>query len=135
MLVMLHLPRPYRRLLVLILSLPVTLFVLAVLYQAGMQHFEGQARSLLASLLGQESVSLDVATKLVATSGVSLTGRPLDAIRVRELTGCLVVAVERGDGVIVEFDPDFEVQPDDTVYITGTPAGSPFTSRVFPTRV
>ena len=36
MLVMLHLPRSYRRLLVLILALPVSLFVLAVLYQEGM---------------------------------------------------------------------------------------------------
>ena len=50
MLVMFRLPRPYRRLLLLILALPVTLFILAVLYQAGMQHFEGQTRSLLASL-------------------------------------------------------------------------------------
>ena len=38
MLIMPHLPRPHRRLLVLILALPVTLFILAVLYQAGMQH-------------------------------------------------------------------------------------------------
>jgi len=35
----------------------------------------------------------------------------------------LVVAVERGDEVIVEFDLDFKVQPDDTVYITGTEDG------------
>ena len=50
MLIMFRLPRPYRRLLLLILALPVTLFILAVLYQAGMQHSEGQTRSLLASL-------------------------------------------------------------------------------------
>jgi Trk K+ transport system NAD-binding subunit len=74
-------------------------------------------------ILGQESVSLEIATKLVATSGVSLTGRPLKAFGIRNHTGCLVVAVERNDQVMVEFDLDFEVRPDDTVYITGTPDG------------
>ena len=83
-------------------------------------------------ILGQESVSLEVATKLVAASGTSLTGRPLKAFRVREHTGCLVVAVERGDEVIVEFDLDFEVQPDDTVYITGTPEGIATYFKRFP---
>ena len=34
-----------------------------------------------------------------------------------------MVAIERVDEVIVKFDLDFEVQPDDTVYITGTPEG------------
>ena len=71
-------------------------------------------------LLGQESVALEAAIKLVATSGESLTGRPLDTFRVRERTGCSVVAVERGDDVIVEFEPGFEVLPDDTVYVSGT---------------
>ena len=83
-------------------------------------------------ILGQESVSLEVATKLVATSGSSLTGRPLEAFRVREHTGCWVVAVERGDEVIVEFDLDFEVQADDTVYITGTPKGIATYFKRFP---
>ncbi len=71
-------------------------------------------------ILGQESVSLEAAIKLVATSGESLTGRPLEEFRIRVRTGCSVVAVERGDQVIVEFDPTFEVLPDDTVYVSGT---------------
>jgi Trk K+ transport system NAD-binding subunit len=71
-------------------------------------------------LLGQESVAIEAAIKLVATSGESLAGRPLDTFRVRERTGCSVVAVERGDDVIVEFEPEFEVLPDDTVYVSGT---------------
>ena len=45
MLTMPRLRRPYRRLLILVLALPVTLFVLAVLYQTGMRHFEGEPRS------------------------------------------------------------------------------------------
>ncbi|MBS1241024.1 MAG: TrkA-N domain protein [Gemmatimonadetes bacterium] len=71
-------------------------------------------------LLGQESVSLEAAIKLVATSGESLAGRPLDTFRVRERTGCSVVAVERDDQVIVEFEPGFEILPEDTVYVSGT---------------
>jgi len=71
-------------------------------------------------ILGEESVSLEAAIKLVATSGDSLTGRPLEEFRVRERTGCSVVAVERGDQVIVEFTPGFEIQPEDTVYVSGT---------------
>lgn len=43
-----------------------------------------------------------------------------------------MVAVERGDEVIVEFDLDFEVQPDDTVYITGTPEGIATYFKNFP---
>ena len=89
-------------------------------------------RLLTYHILGQESVSLEVATKLVATSGISLTGRPLEAIRVREHTGCLVVAIERGDQVIVDFDLDFEVLPDDTVYITGDPEGIANYFKTFP---
>jgi Trk K+ transport system NAD-binding subunit len=71
-------------------------------------------------ILGQESVSLEAAIRLVATSGESLAGRPLEEYRVRERTGCSVVAVERGHEVIVEFAPDFEVRPEDTVYVSGT---------------
>ncbi len=71
-------------------------------------------------LLGQESFSLEAAIKLVATSGENLAGRPLDTFRLRERTGCSVVAVERGDMVIVEFEAGFEVLPEDTVYVSGT---------------
>ncbi|MEK6686829.1 MAG: NAD-binding protein, partial [Gemmatimonadota bacterium] len=71
-------------------------------------------------LLGQESFSLEAAIKLVATSGENLAGRPLDTFRLRERTGCSVVAVERGDAVIVEFEAGFEVLPEDTVYVSGT---------------
>lgn len=71
-------------------------------------------------LLGQEAVSLEGAIKRVTTSGDNLAGRPLDTFRVRERTGCSVVAIERGQEVIVEFGPGFEVLPDDIVYVNGT---------------
>lgn len=83
-------------------------------------------------ILGEESVSLEAAIKLVATSGDSLTGRPLEDFRVRERTGCSVVAVERGDQVIVEFTPGFEIQPEDTVYVSGTSEAIATYFRGFP---
>jgi Trk K+ transport system NAD-binding subunit len=39
---------------------------------------------------------------------------------VRERTGCSVVAVERGDDVIVDLGPGFRFQPEDAVYLCGS---------------
>jgi Trk K+ transport system NAD-binding subunit len=71
-------------------------------------------------LLGQESVSLEAEIKLVATSAGSLAGRPLAVARIREQTGCSVVAIERDEEVLVEFDPSFQVRAGDVVYLCGT---------------
>jgi Trk K+ transport system NAD-binding subunit len=82
-------------------------------------------------ILRQESLSLEAAVKLVATSGASLSGRPLEAFPIGE-TGCAVVAVERGDEVIVELGAGFEVRRDDTVYVSGTNEGIAAFFRHFP---
>ena len=71
-------------------------------------------------LLGQESVSLEAEIKLVASSAGSLAGRPLDRRWIREHTGCSVVAVERGEDVIVDLDERFELHDGDIVYLSGT---------------
>jgi Trk K+ transport system NAD-binding subunit len=71
-------------------------------------------------LLGQESVSLETEIKLMATSAGSLAGQPLVPSRIRDRTGCSVVAVERSDEVFVDFPEGFEVQPGDVVYLSGT---------------
>jgi len=71
-------------------------------------------------LLGQESVSLEAEIKLMATAAGSHAGHPLLTGRIRERTGCSVVAVERGDEVVVEFPEGFELQPKDVVYLSGT---------------
>ncbi len=73
-------------------------------------------------LLGEEAVSLQPEIKLVKTAAGSLADRPLLGARIRERTGCSVVAVERRDEVIVEFGADFLVRMDDVIYISGTPA-------------
>ena len=38
---------------------------------------------------------------------------------IRVKTGCTVVAVERGEELLVEFTSDFRFQPEDAVYICG----------------
>jgi len=70
-------------------------------------------------ILGEESVSLDAEIKVVSTSAGRLAGRPLSASHVRAETGCQVVAIERGDDVIVEFDDAFVPEPGDVLYLAG----------------
>ncbi len=72
-------------------------------------------------LLGEESVSIERQIKLARTATGNLEGKRLMASRVRERTGCSIVGVERDDDVIVEFDTDFVLEPDDAVYVCGTP--------------
>jgi Trk K+ transport system NAD-binding subunit len=70
-------------------------------------------------LLGEETVALEAAIKMVRVHTGELAGAHLAGARIRERTGCSVVAVERGDQVIADFGADFELRTDDAVYITG----------------
>ena len=70
-------------------------------------------------LLGEESVQIEAAIKLVRAGAGELAGTHPAGARVRERTGCSVVAVERGDEVIAELESDFALRPDDAIYITG----------------
>lgn len=71
-------------------------------------------------LLGRHAVSLEAEIKLVAAAPGALAGAPLATRTVREHTGCSIVAIERGDEVIVEFPPGFALDERDIVYLTGT---------------
>ncbi len=70
-------------------------------------------------LLGKVSVDLEAEVTLVATAAGPFAGKPLVTKRIREESGCAVVAVERGDEVIVEF-AGFTIAPDDTLYLSGS---------------
>jgi Trk K+ transport system NAD-binding subunit len=71
-------------------------------------------------LLGEEAVEIDAQLKVRRVAGARLAGhRPAD-LRIRERTGCSVVAVERGDEVLVDFGPDFRFERGDAVYVTGS---------------
>jgi Trk K+ transport system NAD-binding subunit len=71
-------------------------------------------------LLGQEAVAVDPQLKVLQVSPDGLAGRAPAELDIRGRTGCSVVAVERGDDVIVEFGPEFRFQPEDAVYICGS---------------
>jgi Trk K+ transport system NAD-binding subunit len=71
-------------------------------------------------LLGQESVAVDPQLKILKIASGGLAGRHPAGLAIRERTGCSVVAVERGDDVLVEFGPAFRFQPSDAVYICGS---------------
>jgi Trk K+ transport system NAD-binding subunit len=72
-------------------------------------------------LLGEESVQLESQLKLVKTQPGVLAGKPLLSSRIREKTGCQIVAVERAGEIVVEFSAEFELERDDCVYVSGTP--------------
>ena len=70
-------------------------------------------------LLAEEAVSVDVQLKVLKTSADGLAGRHPSELEIRERTGASVVAVERAEEMVVEFDPEFRFEEDDTVYICG----------------
>ncbi|MFL6193768.1 MAG: potassium channel family protein [Thermoanaerobaculia bacterium] len=71
-------------------------------------------------LLGLEAVAVDPQLKILKITPDGLAGRHPAALGIRERTGCSVVAVERGETVIVEFPPEFRFNPQDAVYICGS---------------
>jgi Trk K+ transport system NAD-binding subunit len=75
---------------------------------------------LAARLLGHESISLDPRLQVMKLSSDALTGCDPSQLRIRERTGASVVAVERGDDLIVEVGPDFIFEPRDVVYVCGS---------------
>ncbi|MBK8890202.1 MAG: potassium channel protein [Dechloromonas sp.] len=95
------------------------------LYQAGADFAlsVGQvAGQILAyHLQGEQAVAVEHQLKFIRVAAGLLAGGHPWGERVRERTGAAVVAVERGDGVFVEFDNAFMVQSDDTLFICGTP--------------
>jgi Trk K+ transport system NAD-binding subunit len=74
-------------------------------------------------LLGQEAVSVDPQLKVLKVTAGRLAGRHPAEMGVRQRTGASVVAVERGEEVLVEFGPDFRFQAEDAVYVCGSGRG------------
>ncbi len=71
-------------------------------------------------LLGQHAISINPQLKVLKVSAGALAGGHPADLGIRERTGVSVVAVERGDELIVEFDPEFRFHDDDEVYICGS---------------
>ena len=87
-------------------------------YALSISQVSGQM--LAKKLLGQESVAVDPQLKILKIVPDGLAGRHPATLAIRERTGCSVVAVERGDDVLVEFSAEFRFKPDDAVYICGS---------------
>jgi Trk K+ transport system NAD-binding subunit len=73
-------------------------------------------------LLGQEAVAVDPELKILEVPAAGLAGHHPADLQIRERTGCSVVAVERGDEVLVELGPDFLFAPEDRIYVCGSTA-------------
>jgi len=71
-------------------------------------------------LLGEEAVEVDSQLKVQKVSAKALAGKSPADLAIRERTGCSVVAVERGDAVRVDLNPDFRFAVDDSVYVCGS---------------
>jgi Trk K+ transport system NAD-binding subunit len=71
-------------------------------------------------LLGEEAFLIDPQLKVLKVAPDGLAGKHPADLGIRERTGCSVVAVERGDEVLVELGSDFRFRPDDTVYVCGS---------------
>ncbi len=75
-------------------------------------------------LLRQEAISVDPQLRVLKAAASRLTGHHPTSLDVRQKTGCSIVAVERGDDLIVDFDPEFRFAKDDLVYVCGTNAAT-----------
>jgi Trk K+ transport system NAD-binding subunit len=71
-------------------------------------------------LLGLESLAVDPQLKILKVAPDGFAGRHPADLGVREKTGCSVVAVERGEDVLVDFGPEFRFRPEDAVYVCGS---------------
>jgi len=71
-------------------------------------------------ILGEEYVSLEHNLKLVSVDAAGLVGQhPLQA-GVHERTACQIVAIEREDELIVEFDEDLRIEAMDKIFLVGS---------------
>jgi Trk K+ transport system NAD-binding subunit len=91
-------------------------------------------------LLGQEAVTVDAQLKVLRAPAGTFDGRRVEELRLRERTGCSLVAVERGElggaggeggEVRVRFEPGFRFEPGDGVYVCGSAAAIRRFSEVY----
>lgn len=68
-------------------------------------------------LLGEEAVSVDPRLKVQRVAAGRLAGKHPDELALRNATGASLVAVERGDTVLVEFPPEFRIADGDQIYV------------------
>jgi Trk K+ transport system NAD-binding subunit len=92
------------------------------------------AQLLAARLLGHEAILIHPALKVQKVASSALIGHHPAELGVRERTGVSVVAIERGDEVIVALDPSFTFEEGDAVYVCGDDDGIAKFAHTFPAR-
>jgi len=83
-------------------------------------------------LLGKQSFTVAPELHVVQVSARGLENYHPRESDLRERTGCAVVAVERGDELVVDFDPDFKFRPGDAAYICGSAEATQNFRKLFP---
>ncbi len=73
-------------------------------------------------LLKEDAIRFETRIKLAKFPAGKLVGKPLNRILLQRRTGCSVVAIERGDEVLVDLDsnPDLRLEEEDLVYVCGS---------------
>ena len=89
------------------------------------------AGQILAHHVLGEAISHQPRIKLVKMPARRFGGRPMEA-RIRERTGCSVVAIERGGEVQLDIPTTFSLSDADALYVCGTPAAFNLLYEQFP---
>ncbi|MDL5362060.1 TrkA family potassium uptake protein [Halalkalicoccus sp. NIPERK01] len=105
-------------------------------YRAGAEYVLSldtvSGRAIAGTVLDTEDIlSVDTQLEIVRTTAPALDGRTLGDARIRERTGCTVVAVERNGAVLTEIGPEFRLRPGDELVIAGTDHGTNRFVRLF----
>lgn len=98
-------------------------------YRAGADYVLSLAtvsgRLVASEVLREEAiVSTDTHVEVIRTTAPALAGETLASARVRERTGCTVVAVERDSEVITDLSPEFRIHEGDELVVAGTDEGT-----------
>ncbi len=98
-------------------------------FALSLSHVAGQMLS--HHLLKESAVAIETRIKVVKLKAGSLAGHSPTGARVQRRTGCSIVAIERGEETVLEFDDAFSIQPDDTIYVCGPTQGIARYRRTF----
>ncbi|MEO8196627.1 MAG: NAD-binding protein [Thermoanaerobaculia bacterium] len=71
-------------------------------------------------ILGEESLAVEPGLRIRSLSMERVTGRALGDLALRRRTGCSVVAIERGDSLLVKLDETMRLLADDRLFVCGS---------------
>jgi len=91
-------------------------------YVLSLANVTGQMAA--SAVLEDENIGvIDAQIELLKTPAPALTGQTLAEARVRERTGCTVVAVERNGSILTTMDGEFRIERDDDLIVAGSDEG------------